>query len=195
MFFPTQICWTEMCIFTAPEAAQSIKFAGPFNLPISSTEDRFYLSAIQECDAPNIYSILGPTNILSLDIHKWTKSLPNPYTLSDAEFFVSKCLSLYSKTHTCTTWAIRNGQKEFIGCIGLLLLDESSYNVSSDFYLSENSYEIGFYISPDYRNLGITSSALKFVCDEIAFSGLGLSHLYAMVFVGNVKSKKIWVQV
>ncbi|CAG8717709.1 4913_t:CDS:2, partial [Racocetra persica] len=98
-----------------------------------------------------------------------------------------------SLTHTCTTWAIRNDQKEFIGCIGLLLLDESSYsyNVSSDFYLSENSYEIGFYISPDYRNLGITSSALKFVCDEIAFGGLGLSHLYAMVFVGNVKSERI----
>ncbi|CAG8699878.1 19680_t:CDS:1, partial [Cetraspora pellucida] len=173
------------------EVSSSIRFAGPFNLPISSTEDRFYLSAIQECDAPNIYSILCPTNILSADIHKWSRLIPNPYSLSDAEFFVSKCLSLYSETHTCTTWAIRNDQKEFIGCIGLLLLGESSYNISSDFYLSESSYEIGYYISPNYRNLGITSSALKFVCDEIVFSGLGLSHLYAMVFVGNVKSERI----
>ncbi|CAG8531318.1 17077_t:CDS:1 [Dentiscutata erythropus] len=169
-----------------------IKFDGPFNLSIPSNENRFYLSAIQKYDAPKIYSILGPTNILSMDIHKWTRALPNPYTLSDAEFFVSKCLSSYSETLTCTTWAIRNDQNEFIGCIGLLLLDESSYNISSDFnYLSKNSYEVGYFISPHYRNLGITSSALNFVCDEIAFNGLGLDHLYGMTFTGNVKSERV----
>ncbi|CAG8575163.1 14346_t:CDS:1 [Acaulospora morrowiae] len=182
--------------------SSSIKFAGPFDLPLSNVDpnNRFHLSSIEQGDIPRIYSILGPENPLSTDIHEWTRSIPNPYTISDAEFFVSKCHLSYSKNLTCTTWAIRNTRKEFIGCIGLNSLDEEPYNyttngpLESGFPPKKNSYEIGYYISHFYRNLGISSSAVKLVCEEIAFKGMGLHEVYGFIFTGNDKSARVLVK-
>ncbi|CAB4394596.1 unnamed protein product [Rhizophagus irregularis] len=110
----------------------NIKSKGPFelNLPKKTTE-KFHLSALILTDIPQIFSLLRPTNINSIDIHKNTASLPYPYTLSDAERFVNKCIVEYTKTLRCNMWAIRNSNEEFIGYVGLYQTNEK-YVIEDD---------------------------------------------------------------
>ncbi|CAB4394597.1 unnamed protein product [Rhizophagus irregularis] len=174
--------------------ALNIKSKGPFelNLPKKATE-KFHLSALKLTDIPQIVSLLGPTNINSIDIHKNTSSLPNPYTLSDAEWFVNKCIVEYTKTLQCNIWAIRNSNEEFIGCIGLHEILKEKYAVDDDQYkkLFNESYEIGYYISSEYRGLGIVSAAANFICNEIAFKELHLNYIIGMAFANNEQSHNV----
>ncbi|GBC09288.1 hypothetical protein RclHR1_08740008 [Rhizophagus clarus] len=171
----------------------NINSKGPFelNLPKKTTE-KFHLSALKLTDIPQIVSILGPTNINSIDIHENTTSLPNPYTLSDAEWFVNKCIIEYTKTLQCNIWAIRNSNEEFIGCIGIHQINEKyTTEDDQDKNLFNGSYEIGYYISSEYRGLGIVGSAVNFVCNEIAFKELHLNHVIGMAFVNNEQSHNV----
>ncbi len=171
-----------------------IKFQGPYELKLSSeTTGKFHLSAIKTSDTTQIASLLESTNINSIDIHKNTISLPNPYTLSDAKWFVNKCISEYKSSLQCNVWAIRNSiNDEYIGCIGLhsfkgkyLVEDEQAKK------LFDEGYGIGYYVSLKYRNLGIVSSAVNFICNEIAFKELHLNYVYANVFTDNEKSQNL----
>ncbi|GBC41675.2 GNAT family N-acetyltransferase [Rhizophagus irregularis DAOM 181602=DAOM 197198] len=174
--------------------ALNIKSKGPFelNLPKKAT-DKFHLSALKLTDIPQIVSLLGPTNINSIDIHKNTSSLPNPYTLSDAEWFVNKCIVEYTKTLQCNIWAIRNSNEEFIGCIGLheILKEKYAVDDDQDKKLFNESYEIGYYISSEYRGLGIVSAAANFICNEIAFKELHLNYIIGMAFANNEQSHNV----
>src|SRR5688572_30914962 len=102
-------------------ALNQIKFQGPYELKLSSkTIGKYHLSSFKISDIPQIASLLESTNVNSIDIHKNTVSLPNPYTLSDAKWFVNKCMSEYRSSLQCNVWAIRDSiDDEFIGCIGL----------------------------------------------------------------------------
>ncbi|CAB4423630.1 unnamed protein product [Rhizophagus irregularis] len=151
-----------------------------------------HLSALKLTDIPQIVSLLGPTNINSIDIHENTFTLPNPYTLSNTERFVNKCIVEYTKTLQCNKWAIRNSNDEFIGCIGLLQIKEK-YIIEDDQdkKLFNESYEIGYYISSEYRGLGIVSAAANFICNEIAFKELHLDYIIGMTFVNNEQSHNV----
>ncbi|RIA89007.1 acyl-CoA N-acyltransferase [Glomus cerebriforme] len=172
----------------------NIKSKGPYELklPKSKTTEKFYISALKLTDIPQIASLLGPTNINSIDIHKNLSMLPNPYTLSDAEYFVNKCITDYTKSLQCNVWAIRNSNEELIGCIGLhkfkgkYFVDEQDKKLFND-----DGYEIGYYISLEYRSLGIVSSAVNFVCDEIAFKELHLDYIYGNAFMDNENSQNV----
>ncbi|PKK72617.1 acyl-CoA N-acyltransferase [Rhizophagus irregularis] len=156
--------------------ALNIKSKGPFelNLPKKATE-KFHLSALKLTDIPQIVSLLGPTNINSIDIHKNTSSLPNPYTLSDAEWFVNKCIVEYTKTLQCNIWAIQ----------------KYAVDDDQDKKLFNESYEIGYYISSEYRGLGIVSAAANFICNEIAFKELHLNYIIGMAFANNEQSHNV----
>ena len=54
-----------------------------------------------------------------------------------------------------------------------------------------NGHEIGYYISSKYGNLGIVSSAVNFVCNEIAFKELHLNYINGICFEDNDKSKQV----
>ncbi|CAG8637300.1 11074_t:CDS:1 [Funneliformis caledonium] len=170
-----------------------IKFIGPYELILPKTTERFHLSALKTSDIPQITSLLESTNVNSIDIHKSTISLPNPYTLSDAKWFVNKSIEEYRTTSRCNIWAIRNSSNdEYIGCIGLhSFKGKYLFEDERDKALLDEGYGIGYYISLKYRNLGIVSSSVKFVCDEIAFKELRLDYVFAYVFTDNVKSQNL----
>jgi len=171
----------------------NIKSKGPFELklPESKTTEKFHLSALKLTDIPRLVSLLGPTNIDSIDIHKNLSSLPNPYTLSDAEHFVNKCIVGYTKSLQCLAWAIRNSNEELIGCIELYQFEEKYFIEDEQDKKLFNGYEIGYFISLKYRGLGIVSSAVNFVCNEIAFKELHLNHIIGNTFVDNEGSQNV----
>ncbi|CAI2164976.1 15942_t:CDS:1 [Funneliformis geosporum] len=172
---------------------KQIKFIGPYELILPKTTEKFHLSAIRTSDIPQIVSLLESTNINSIDIHKSTISLPNPYTLSDAKWFVNKSIAEYRTTSRCNIWAIRKSSNdEYIGCIGLHSFKDINFlEDERDKKLFNEGYGLGYYISLKYRNLGIVSSAVNFICDEIAFKELRLDNVYANVFTDNVKSQNL----
>ncbi|RGB31670.1 acyl-CoA N-acyltransferase [Rhizophagus diaphanus] len=96
------------------------------------------------------------------------------------------------KTLQCNIWAIRNSNEEFIGSIGLLQIKEK-YIIEDDQdkKLFNESYEIGYYISSEYRGLGIVSAATNFVCNEIAFKELHLNYNIGMAFANNEQSHNV----
>jgi RimJ/RimL family protein N-acetyltransferase len=178
-----------------PPLTLDIKFKGPYelNLPKSKTTgEKFYLSALKLTDILQIVSLLEPTNINSIDIHKNTSSIPNPYKYSDAVFFVNRCIIDYRKSLQCNMWAIRNLKDDYIGGIGLHHIGEKYFiEDEQDKKLFINAYEIGYYLSSEYRGLGIVSSAVNFVCNNIAFKELNLDYVLALTFVDNEKSQNV----
>ncbi|CAG8595999.1 14491_t:CDS:1 [Ambispora leptoticha] len=198
------------------DKTENILYSGPYYLPIKSKVPTFsldindnnaycYLSSIKESDKNVIYNHLRPENHGSVEIHKWTLTLPNPYTLDDASQFITHCENKAKMSGKCLNWAIRNSQGKFIGSIGLIPpgipLENDKNNILNNINkinenknLLEHSYEIGYWIASEYTNMGIASAAVRVVTDEIAFREMGLRKVRAFVFMGNDKSMRVLVK-
>ncbi|CAJ0854261.1 13990_t:CDS:1, partial [Entrophospora sp. SA101] len=54
-----------------------------------------------------------------------------------------------------------------------------------------NDYEIGYYVSSDYKNLGIATSAVDFITNEIIFKEFNCEKIYGIIFKDNIGSEKV----
>lgn len=100
---------------------------------------------------------------------------PHPYTLSDAESFIKKCL----EQKTITTFAIEY-KGEYVGNIGLM--------IGQDVY--RKSAEIGYFIGEEYWNKGITTKAVNLIT-EFGFKELELIRIHTGIFEFNTSSMRV----
>lgn len=102
-------------------------------------------------------------------------AFPHPYGLSDAEEFISMCIGQVPTE----VFAIEyNG--EYVGNIGL--------HKQSDVY--SKSAELGYFIGEPYWNRGITTRAVKLICDY-GFRELDIVRIYSGVFEYNLPSQRV----
>jgi ribosomal-protein-alanine N-acetyltransferase len=102
-------------------------------------------------------------------------AFPHPYTLSDAEEFISMCIG----QEPAEVLAIEY-YGEYVGNIGL--------HKQSDIY--SKSAELGYFIGEPYWNKGITTRAVSLVCDY-GFSELDIVRIYSGVFEYNLPSQRV----
>ena len=107
------------------------------------------------------------------DIAKATATLPYPYTISDAETW----LSYVNRTDSEHVFAIVS-KKLFVGVIGLVLEAEN------------NRAELGYWLGKQYWNQGIASAAVQMIL-EVAFGVLKVNKVYAQAFGANIASHKV----
>lgn len=102
-------------------------------------------------------------------------SIPNPYTLKDAENFISFCITQYP----VLTFAI-DYKGKLAGCIGLVPQDDV-YRLSA---------ELGYWIGEPYWNQGIATEAVQQAV-SYAFESLPVIKVFAGVFDFNKASQKV----
>lgn len=102
-------------------------------------------------------------------------AFPYPYTVADAEAFIAGCIS----HNPVEIFAIEyHGQ--YVGNIGL--------HKQSDVY--SKSAELGYFIGEPFWNKGITTRAVKLICDY-GFKELDVVRIYSGIFEYNPASQRV----
>ncbi|MFF1574465.1 GNAT family N-acetyltransferase [Leifsonia sp. NPDC058292] len=112
-------------------------------------------------------------------ISTWT-TVPEPYTRADAESFVMGMVTRGWAQGTGCTWAIRREARGTL--VGMIGLDG----------IGDGEAELGFWLAPDARGLGLMSQAVSLVID-FAFepAALGLQRVVWHAFTGNAASASV----
>ncbi len=107
---------------------------------------------------------------------KLKDAFPYPYTLSDAEKYITKCLSSDENKMYCRAIVV-NGR--VAGSIGIYFGTD----------ILSRTCEIGFWLAENYWNHGIMSEALKQITNDI-FSNFDVVRISARPFSNNIGSRK-----
>lgn len=117
-------------------------------------------------------------NINNKKIYKNTATIPHPYTIKDAEYWIDANLkSAKNKNPDTVNFAIVIGGN-VIGSIGLL-------NIKIN-----NESKIGYWLAERYWGKGIMPKVVKLIT-EYGFKKLKLKRIYAEVFSFNKGSKRV----
>ena len=138
--------------------------------------DAVVLSQIQANDANSI-----ARHIHDPDIYKNTLRIPYPYTVENANHFITAVQKFEKENQKQKDWAIRM-YGEMVGGIGLL------FNFGPDSHRSE----IGYWLTKSYRGRGIMGKVIKKFSD-FCFTNYGMTRLEAHVFAQNEASKKVLI--
>jgi ribosomal-protein-alanine N-acetyltransferase len=102
-------------------------------------------------------------------------AFPYPYAIADAETFIAGCIS----HNPVEVFAIEyHGQ--YVGNIGL--------HKQSDVY--SKSAELGYFIGEPFWNRGITTRAVKLICDY-GFKELDIVRIFSGIFQFNPASQRV----
>ncbi|MFC4124561.1 GNAT family N-acetyltransferase [Nocardia rhizosphaerae] len=112
------------------------------------------------------------------DIARWT-TIPSPYGRADAEYFLDGVVAPGWASEV-PVWAVRTAADGPVD--GMLGLHDRGPGVR----------EIGFWLSPRCRGLGVMSRAVTLVCDfAFAPDGLAVARLTWRAMVGNQASAAV----
>ena len=102
---------------------------------------------------------------------------PHPYTLADAEFFLTYVVP---QTDKAFIRAIEDADGRVVGSVGLhFKLD-----------VSRRSAEVGYWLGRAFWGRGLATEALR-ALTEYAFATFDLARLYAVVFAWNPASARV----
>ncbi|KAG0274774.1 hypothetical protein BGZ95_009483 [Linnemannia exigua] len=108
---------------------------------------------------------------------------PYPYTLKDADAWLALRVDRMTKTGgTPLDFAFRDMARggKAVGCISIS--NESDDVLEGD--------DIGYWLAPDYRGLGLMAKALKIMLYRVSVVEVGKRKFNAHAFVGNYASRK-----
>ena len=104
-------------------------------------------------------------------------AFPRPYSLSDAKAYVNSVIKTNEEKQCCRAIEIDG---EAVGSIGIFLKDD----------VYSKSAEIGYWLSEQYWNHGIMTSAVIEMCDY-AFYNYDLVRIFAEVYDYNAGSQNV----
>ncbi|MDN4614363.1 GNAT family protein [Leifsonia sp. F6_8S_P_1B] len=147
--------------------------------PVTLTGSRVALSAPVEADIDRVTELCQDPAIA-----EWT-TVPRPYGRTDAEGFIGVVVADGWVSGRSCTWAIRrdgvDGPEALVGMVGLDAI-------------ADGQAEIGFWLAPEARGLGLMTEAVALVLD-FAFAeppaGLGLQRVEWHAFAGNTASAAV----
>lgn len=133
----------------------------------------FLLRAWQYDDASSIAQAANNPNIA----RNLRNTFPHPYTLEDAKNFIHDCISKEEKNQIVRAIVIDG---KAVGSIGVF--------VENDIY--EKSAELGYWLSENYWRQGITSRAVRMICQE-AFATFDIIRIFAGPYDYNMGSRGV----
>jgi len=134
--------------------------------------ERLVLRQLQETDAVQLSKLAGDK-----DISRMTGTIPHPYPLLSAEFFLMLNQQSY-KRGLCYNYAITRDGGELMGVTGL-------------FYRGNTSeIELGYWLGKPYWGHGYITEANQALIHQ-GYEVLKLSHIHAGVFSDNPASLRV----
>lgn len=140
-----------------------------------NVKDGIHLTKIENSDAPRMANLLNDPVF-----YENTCSIPLPYTLADANTFISAVVEYQKQNLVQRDWAVRDRDGQLIGGIGLL------YNYG----LRSHRTELGFWLGKPFWNQGIMTHVLCAFTQHI-FTTTEFIRLEAFVFDGNDASCRV----
>ena len=135
--------------------------------------DRLILRPIGDRDAQNISTLAG-----DIDIARMTSTIPYPYPLISADFFIMTNRE-NRRRGLCYNYAVTlRDNDQLMGVVGVFRRGE------------DTALELGYWIGKPYWNQGYTTEACSAVLRE-AQQSLGVTRIVAGVFVDNPASLKV----
>ncbi len=118
-------------------------------------------------------------NINDPDIYRYTLTIPHPYEMSHAEWWINHIQERIkeSKAYELGIELKENGK--IVGGMGLCKIDPK-HDVA----------EVGYWLGKKYWGKGITTEALELLLD-FAFNELKLHRVYAYTFIDNIGSQRV----
>lgn len=113
------------------------------------------------------------------EIYDRTLRIPYPYTQADAEQWLGIVEEREKSQRPRTNWAIRNGEENLIGGIGLDVATGQPHRA-----------EIGYWLAKPFWGQGIMTAVVTAVCRH-AFEKLELAKITANVFAFNDASVRV----
>ncbi len=132
------------------------------------------LDRLTQSDAEKLALLANNKNIWDMV----RNSMPYPYSISDAEYFINLTL----KETIPGTFAIRY-KHQLCGVIGLV--------VQEDVY--RKSAELGYWVGEEYWGKGIATEAVKLVL-HYGFNNLNLIRIQAGVYEHNTSSMRVLIK-
>lgn len=157
-------------------------------LPSTASRQPIFLTNFQPVDAAALQAVLDIPSINDSLI-----SIPKPYTLADANFWINLQLS-----EATTPWlqALRFDNPEtgtFIGGVSLVPAASSSYRLPGQDGIERESskeYVLGYYLHPEFQRRGIMRDAvLALVAWAVAEQGV--REVRVDVAIENVRSRRL----
>lgn len=134
---------------------------------------RLILRQINDHDAELISQLGG-----DIDIARMTSTIPHPYPVMSAEFFIMTNRE-NRRRGLCYNYAItRKDNDELMGIVGVFRRGE------------DTAMELGYWIGKPFWGLGYTTEACAAILSE-AKASLGVTRIIAGVFVDNPVSLKV----
>lgn len=131
---------------------------------------------LREWKKTDIESIANNAN--NIKIAKNLRNVfPNPYTKSDAEFFVNMCINADKSKELCLAIDVDG---KAVGSISISLQDD----------VCCKSAELGYWLGEDCWNKGIMTEAVKQIC-KTAFEKFDIVRIFAEPFSHNIGSKRV----
>ncbi|MDE6598334.1 MAG: GNAT family N-acetyltransferase [Clostridia bacterium] len=124
-------------------------------------------------DAKSLATLLNNKKILG----NLRDGLPFPYTEKDALYYINSMIG--ADKNSVFAFAIECGG-EVVGSIGVFRQQNIHFRTA----------ELGYYIGEKFWNNGITSSAVKQVCDFV-FENTDIIRIYAEPFARNLASCRV----
>lgn len=102
---------------------------------------------------------------------------PNPYTLKDAEWYVSDCIAQGEDRQLSRAILIEG---KAAGSIGVFVKDD----------VYERSAELGYWLAEPYWGHGVMTRAVRQICRE-AFARFDILRIFAEPFADNLGSRRV----
>lgn len=141
-------------------------------IPINS---EYFLDSIRLEDAPRLAEVINDEEIANN-----TLTIPFPYKLEDAQWWINTCIKQEEKRKVQCQWAIRNATGQMCGAIGL----HHKYGGES------HKDEFGYWLMRPLWNKGLMTETIR-VFSNFCFSNRGLARLEAPVFLHNKGSARV----
>ena len=117
-------------------------------------------------------------NINDKNVSKFMSTVPFPYKLKDARFWINRSRKLENKKIKNEIHFAIDITGKVVGGIGLMHIEKA------------HKAEIGYWIGRNYWNIGIMTNVVKLMSD-FGFKKLKLKRIYAKVFLKNKASAKV----
>lgn len=104
-------------------------------------------------------------------------TFPHPYTKADAQCYIKMCLDADPEKEMYRTISVDDSA---VGSISLIRGNDTHYMEA----------ELGYFLSEDYWDLGITTKAVPLICKE-AFEAWDIARIYAEVAECNIPSRRV----
>ena len=140
--------------------------------PFTLSTDRLVLDELRPPDAEAIYEYCQDP-----DFERYL-TIPWPYRLGDAEYFITEFVPAGWASGKELTWALRDAAGEFLGVVGL--------RVKTD------RYDIGYWLGSRHRGLGYMPEAVRAVIDWAFETGYaGIAEITWECVAGNAASTAV----